>query len=252
MRIAVIGGTGTLGRHVCAELAARGHEVRAIGRSSPDFPVDLTTGDGLSAALDSCNAVVDASNATSAKRAAQVLVEGSRRLLAAEQRAGVGHHVCISIVGCDRVPMGYYKVKVEQEGVVRHDGVPYTIVRATQFHELAAAALGAAGKYRVLPIPRLQLQTVAAAEVARVVADVAAGPPGRDQVQVAGPEVSSARDLARTWRSVTRRPALLVPVPVPGKLGRALRDGALTADDADVLGEITFADWLAANSPDRG
>jgi len=104
----------------------------------------------------------------------------------------------------------------------------------------------------VLPIPRLQLQTVAAAEVARVVADVAAGPPGRDQVQVAGPEVSSARDLARTWRSVTRRPALLVPVPVPGKLGRALRDGALTADDADVLGEITFADWLAANSPDRG
>jgi uncharacterized protein YbjT (DUF2867 family) len=252
MRIAVIGGTGTLGRHVCAELAARGHEVRATGRSSPDFPVDLTTGDGLSAALDSCIAVVDASNATSAKRAAQVLVEGSRRLLAAEQRAGVGHHVCISIVGCDRVPMGYYKMKVEQEGVVRHGGVPYTIVRATQFHELAAAALGAAGKYRVLPVPRLQLQTVAAAEVARVVADVAAGPPGRDQVQVAGPEVSSARDLARTWRSVKRRPALLVPVPVPGKLGRALRDGALTADDADVLGEITFADWLATNSPDRG
>jgi uncharacterized protein YbjT (DUF2867 family) len=251
MRIAVIGGTGTLGRHVCAELAARGHEVRAVGRSSPGFPVDLTTGDGLSAALDGCTAVVDASNATSSKRAAQVLVEGSRRLLAAEQQARVGHHVCISIVGCERVPMGYYKVKVEQEGVVRQGGVPYTIVRATQFHELVAAALGAAGKYRVLPVPNLQLQTVAAAEVARVVADVAAGPPGRNRVQVAGPEVNSARELAHTWRSVTGRPALLVPLPVPGKLGRTLRDGGLTADDADVLGQITFEDWLAANSPGR-
>jgi uncharacterized protein YbjT (DUF2867 family) len=248
MRIAVVGGTGTLGRHVCTELAARGHEVRALGRSSPDFPVDLTTGDGLSKALDGCSAVVDASNATSARRAAQVLVDGSRRLLAAGQQAGVGHHVCISIVGCERVPMGYYKVKVEQERVVRQGSMPHTIVRATQFHELAAAALGAVGKYRLLPVPNLQLQTVAAAEVARVVADVAAAPPGRDRVQVAGPEVTSARDLARTWRSVTGRPALLVPIPVPGKLGRALRNGGLTADDADVLGEITFADWLAAGS----
>jgi uncharacterized protein YbjT (DUF2867 family) len=251
MRIAVIGGTGTLGKHVCAELATRGHEVRPLGRSSTDFPVDLTTGEGLRAALDGCSAVVDAANATSARRAAEVLVEGSRRLLAAEQQAGVGHHVCISIVGCERVPMGYYKVKVEQEGVVRQGGVPYTIVRATQFHELVAAALGAVGKYHVLPVPKLQLQPVAAAEVARVVADVAAGRPGRERVQVAGPEVSSARDLARTWRSVTGRPALLVPLPVPGKLGRALRDGGLTADDADVLGEITFADWLAANTPSR-
>jgi uncharacterized protein YbjT (DUF2867 family) len=248
MRIAVIGGTGTLGRHVCAELVTRGHEVRAIGRSSPDFPVDLTTGDGLDAALNGCGAVVDASNATSARRAAQVLVEGSQRLLAAEQRAGVGHHVCLSIVGCERVPMGYYKVKVDQERVVRQGGVPYTIVRATQFHELAAAALGAAGRYRVLPVPRIQLQTVAAAEVARVVSDVAAAPPGRERVQVAGPEVSSARELARTWRSVTGTPAVLVPIPLPGKLGRVLRAGGLTADDADVVGEITFADWLAASS----
>jgi uncharacterized protein YbjT (DUF2867 family) len=251
MRIAVIGGTGTLGRHVCAELATRGHEVRPVGRSSRDFPVDLTTGDGLRTALDGCSAVVDASNATSAKRAAQVLVGGSRRLLAAEQQAGVGHHVCMSIIGCERVPMGYYKVKVEQEDVVRQGGVPYTIVRATQFHELVAAALGAAGKYRVLPVPKLQLQTVAAAEVARVVADVATGPPGRDRVQVAGPEVSTARELARTWRSVTGHPALLVPVPVPGNLGRTLRSGGLTADDADVLGEITFADWLAASTGNR-
>ena len=252
MRIAIIGGTGTLGRHVAAQLSARGHDVRALSRSSPDFRVDLSSGEGLASALDGCAAVVDASNASSPKRAAQVLVEGSRRLLAAERQAGVRHHICVSIVGCERIPMGYYRVKAEQERVVEHGAVPASIVRATQFHELAAAALSAAGKYRVLPIPRLQLQTVAAAEVASVVADVAEGPSGHRRVQVAGPEITSARELARTWTAVTGRTALMLPLPVPGKLGRALRGGALTADRADVLGATTFADWLLTQRRQAG
>jgi uncharacterized protein YbjT (DUF2867 family) len=245
MRIAIVGGTGTLGRHIVTSLTRRGHEVRALSRSSPDFPVDLVSGTGLDTALDGCAAVVDASNASSARRAAQVLVSGTRRLLTAEQRAGVSHHVCISIVGCEQVPIGYYRVKTEQEQAVERGPVPFSIVRATQFHELAAAALAAAGKYRVLPVPRIRLQTVAAAEVADAVADVTEGEtPGR--IQVAGPEVATARDLARSWQTVTGRTALLLPLPLPGKIGRALRDGALTADHADVLGTITFADWLAA------
>lgn len=249
MRIAIVGGAGTLGRHVTAELAERGHEVRVLSRSSPDYPIDLASGRGLATALDGCAVVVDASNTASPKRAAQVLVEGSRRLLAAEQQAGVSYHVCISIVGCDLVPMGYYRVKVEQEHVVESGPVPHSIVRATQFHELAAAALDAAGKWRILPIPKMKLQTVAAAEVARAVADVAEGQPGRGRVQVGGPEVTSAAALARTWKSVTGRHALSLPVPVPGRLGRALRSGGLTADQADVLGTITFADWLARRRP---
>jgi nucleoside-diphosphate-sugar epimerase len=110
MRIAIVGGTGTLGRHVTAELAARGHDVRVLSRGSAQHPVDLVTGQGLAAALDGCAVVIDASNASAPKRAAQVLVEGSRRLLAAEQQAGVSHHVGISIVGCERVPMGYYRI----------------------------------------------------------------------------------------------------------------------------------------------
>ncbi|HTZ91583.1 MAG TPA: NAD(P)H-binding protein [Streptosporangiaceae bacterium] len=248
MRIAVVGGTGTLGKHIVATLAQRGHEVRVLSRGSPDFPVDLVSGQGLDAALAGCTAVVDASNASSPKRAAQVLVAGTGRLLTAEQLAGVGHHVCISIVGCDRVPMGYYRVKTEQEQAVEHGAVPYSIVRATQFHELANAALTAAGRYRVLPVPSMRLQTVAAAEVAGVVADVSEGDP-RGRVQVAGPQVSTARELARSWRAVTGRSAVLVPLPVPGKIGRALRDGALTTDHADALGTITFADWLAAQHP---
>jgi len=117
MKIAIVGGKGTLGGHVTAELTRRGHEVRVLSRSG-EYQVDLTTGDGLADALRDCDAVVDASNASSAKRARQVLVEGSRRLLAAEAAAGVAHHVCISIVGCDQVPMGYYKVKTDQEHVV--------------------------------------------------------------------------------------------------------------------------------------
>jgi uncharacterized protein YbjT (DUF2867 family) len=160
----------------------------------------------------------------------------------------VSHHVGISIVGCELVPVGYYRVKAEQEQVVSQGPVPWTMVRATQFHELIAMALAAAGKWHILPIPAARLQTVAAAEVARVVADVAEGEPRRGRVQVAGPHVLTAAELARTWKSITGRRALSVPVPVPGQLGRALRAGALTADDADVLGTRTFADWLAAAS----
>jgi uncharacterized protein YbjT (DUF2867 family) len=245
MRIAIVGGTGTLGRHIVSNLAQRGHEVRVLSRSSPEFPVDLVSGSGLEVALEGCDAVADASNASSARRATQVLVSGTRRLLTAEQHAGVSHHVCISIVGCDQVPIGYYRVKTEQEHAVEGGTVPFSIVRATQFHELASAALAAAGKYRVLPVPRMRLQTVAAAEVASVVADVTEGEP-RGCVHVAGPEVATARDLARTWQAVTGRSALMVPLPVPGKIGRALRSGALTTDHADVLGTVTFADWLSA------
>jgi uncharacterized protein YbjT (DUF2867 family) len=246
MRIAIVGGGGTLGRQVTAELAGRGHEVRVLSRSSPQHPVDLVTGQGLPAALDGCEVVVDASNAAAPRRAAQVLVEGSRRLLAAEQQAGARHHVAISIVGCERVPMGYYRVKAKQEQVVERGPVPWSTVRATQFHELVAMALAAAGKWRVLPIPAARLQTIAAAEVARVVADVAEGEPDRGRIQVAGPQLTTAAELAHTWKSVTGRRALSVPVPVPGKLGRALRAGALTAEDADVLGTQTFGDWLSA------
>lgn len=245
MRIAIVGGTGTLGKHIVANLQHRGHEIRVLSRSSPDFPVDLVSGKGLDTALDGCAAVVDASNASSPKRAEQVLVAGTRRLLAAEQRVGVSHHVCISIVGCERVPMGYYRVKTKQEQAVEHGPVPASIVRATQFHELVSAALAAAGRYRVLPVPRMRLQTVAAVDVASVVADVAEGEP-RGRIQVAGPQVLTARDLARTWRAATGRTAVMLPLPVPGRIGGALRDGALTVDHADVLGTITFADWLSA------
>jgi uncharacterized protein YbjT (DUF2867 family) len=245
MKIAIIGATGTLRRHVAEELRARGHDVRGLSRRSPDHPVDLTTGAGLDTALKDCEVVVDASN-NSGRRAAATLVEGSRRLLEAERAAGVGHHVCVSVVGCDRLPDSYSRTKAEQERVVQDGDVPWSIVRGTQFHEFVADLLAMAGRWRVLPVPDIPLQTVAVTEMAKAVADVAEGEPLRGRIEVVGPEVSNARDLARQWRSVTGRHALRIPLPMPGKAGRALREGNYTSEHPDVQGRLRFADWLRA------
>lgn len=247
MKIAIVGGTGTLGRQVASELRNRSHDIRVLSRNAPGYRVNLATGEGLATALAGCEVVIDASNNQS-KNAAAILVDGSRRLLSAAREAGAVHHVCVSIVGCERVPMGYFKVKSEQEGVVEHGQVPWTIVRATQFHELAAAALESAARWRVVPVPQVQLQTVSSAEVARVIADVAEDRPRRSRVEVAGPEVTTVRELARTWRQASERSLALVPVRLPGKLGRALRTGALTNPSPTVLGTQPFSAWLEASA----
>jgi uncharacterized protein YbjT (DUF2867 family) len=242
MEIAIVGGTGTLGRRVTEELRGRGHQVRVLSRHAPDYQVDLTTGAGLAEALAGCQVVVDASNNAS-RTAAATLAGGTRRLLAAGQAAGVAHHVCVSVIGCERVPLSYFRVKAEQEDAVGDGPVPWTIVRAAQFHEYIAAVLGAAARYGVIPVPRAVLQPVASEEVARAVADAAAGGARRDRVSIAGPEVADLRDLARTWRRAAGRRAALVPLPLPGGLGRALCAASLTDSHPDVRGGLTFAAW---------
>ena len=246
-----MGGTGTLGRQIVEELRSRGHEVRVISRSAPDYRVDLTTGAGLDDAVSGCDVVVDASN-NSTKNASATLVAGSRRLLAAGQRAGVAHHVCVSVVGCERVPMGYFQVKAAQEVAVTEGPVPWTIVRATQFHEYLAAMLGAGARYGLLPVPPGLVQPVASAEVARLVAQVAMRGPRRGRVEIGGPEVSAFRPLIKTWRRAAGKQAVLVPLPLPGALGRALRDGALTTTHPDVRGELTFRSWAEQGWPVPG
>ena len=244
MRIAILGGTGTLGSRVADEIRRREHEVRILSRKAPRYRVDLTTGEGLAAALVGCDVVVDASNDTS-KTAAATLVDGSRRLLAAEQAAGVHHHLAVSIVGCERVPLGYFRVKADQERIVEEGPVPWSLVRATQFHEYVATMLDGLSGWHVLPIPAVLVQAVACAEVAATVAEIAVGTPRRRRIEVAGPEIVQAGELARAWRAITHHPALLVPLPLPGALGRALRGGALTSKHPDVRGTIRFASWLA-------
>jgi uncharacterized protein YbjT (DUF2867 family) len=248
MVIAVTGGTGTLGRHVVQELERRGHEVRALSRSSPEHPVDLIAGTGLAAALEGVDAVVDASNAGPSRDAAEaLLVEGNRRLLDAERAAGVAHHVGVSIVGIDRVPYGYYQVKLAQEGVVRGGPVPWTIVRATQFHQLVARYFGRMARYRLLPGAAIPLQPVDPCEVAVVLADTAEDEASGEITRYAGPERRLVRELAQTWRLETGRRALVVPVPLPGAIGRALRAGGLTEPGA-WTGRMTFAEWLSRSA----
>jgi len=255
MKIAIVGGTGTLGRQVAEELRARGHEVRVLSRNAPQYRVDLATGDGLKEAAGGCDVVVDASN-NSSKNAAATLVEGTRRLLAAGQAAGVAHHVCVSIVGCELVHMTYFQVKAAQEDVVSRAAVPWTIVRATQFHEYVAAMMDAAARDRAVPVPNALLQPVACAEVARVVADVAERGPRHGRTEIGGPEVASLRELAETWRRAAGKHPVLIPVPLPGRLGRALRGGALTTGQPDVRGGLTFTAWadqaLAGRPPGAG
>jgi uncharacterized protein YbjT (DUF2867 family) len=248
MRVAVVGGTGTIGRRVVAALGRGGHEVRVLTRRAREYPVDLRTGAGIRVALEGCDVVVEASNGPPTSRARTVLVEGARRLLEAEQRVGVHHHVCVSIVGIEDVPFGYYRVKVEQESVVQQGGVAWSIVRSTQFHDLLGAMLWAAGRWHVLPAARGKFQPVDVAEAADAVAIIATGAPRLAHTTIAGPEVLDLRALGRLCRQTTGRHAIEVPVPLPRKLGRALRDGRLTCAEPDIRGTRTFAAWLKANA----
>jgi uncharacterized protein YbjT (DUF2867 family) len=231
LEIAVRGATGTLGREVVAELGRRGHAVR--------------TGEGLAAALDGVEAVVDAANGRPGRDARHVLLTGTSRLLEAEAAAGVGHHVGVSVIGAERIPWGYYEVKCRQEELVRGGGIPWTIVRCTQFHGVVASVFARTARAHVLPGADLPLQPVDPREVAVVLADaVEAGPSGA-AIEFAGPQRRTLRELAETWRLETGRHAVLVPLPVPGAAWRALRAGGLTNAGA-WTGRTTFSSWVTA------
>lgn len=257
MRVAVIGGTGGLGSLLVAELAARGDVVRAVSRRAPaegTLPAgveharaDLASGDGVREALDGVEAVLDASNER--RRARDVLVDGTLRLVAAGADAGVRHHVAISIVGCDRVPHPYYEAKVAQEEALAGGTVPWTLLRATQFHTLPAGVFAAAARMRVLPKVRIPLQPIDTGVVARRLAELLhAGPAGR-AADVAGPRVEPLDEMAAAWRTHDGR--RLLPLRIPpralGKGAREMAEGKLT-DPAAATDGPTFAQWLAART----
>ncbi|WP_432545432.1 SDR family oxidoreductase [Kineococcus sp. SYSU DK004] len=248
MRIAVAGGTGTVGRHVVAAAEARGHETVVLSRSTG---VDLVAGTGLDAALDGVDAVVDVASVPtqSAKASTAFFRAVTTHLLAAGERAGVRRHVALSIVGSDRAPHGYYAGKAVQEDLVARGPVPWTLLRATQFHEFAGQLLGQLSLGPLALVPVMRSQPVAAREVAErlvVLAEegVAGAAPGRAR-DLGGPEVLRMADAVRAYARATGRRGPVVEVPLPGAMGRAFRDGTLVAGpDAD-RGTQTFAQWLA-------
>ena len=243
MRIAVAGGTGVVGRYVVEAVRAAGHETVAISRSAG---VDLVTGTGLADALKGADAVIDVSNTTSLSpsKAVQFFSTATSHLLAAEADAGVRHHVALSIVGIDRVPTGYYAGKLRQEELIEAGPVPWTVLRATQFHEFPAQLLDRI-KGPVVPVPAGPAATVAAREVAAQLLTLAVGPAVGQAPELARPEVHPLPALVRQVMRVAGRRGVVVPVRLPGRTGRLTARGALLPTGPGPRGQQTFAEWLA-------
>ena len=232
MRIAVLGGSGTLGRAVVAAAKAAGHDPGAISRSGA-IRADVVTGEGLAAALANAEAVVDATNTLDTA----ALVAGTRNAVAAT----TGHFVGISIVGIDDAPFAYYRAKVEQEQLVaahpRH-----TILRITQFHDLVARF--ARGKLGVAIAPRgARVQPIDIADVAPLVVEAAVARPRGRLPDIGGPLVEDMATLIRRYTRATGHRRVVVALPLPGALGRFLRAGRLCCPDRKI-GKTTFDDWL--------
>jgi uncharacterized protein YbjT (DUF2867 family) len=247
MRIAVAGGTGVVGRHLVTALGAAGHEPVVLARS---VGVHLTTGGGLGDALREVEVVVDVSNVTTTRRAVAERFFGAaaRHLLDAGARAGVGHHVVLSIVGVDRVDQGYYEGKRLQERLVLDGPVPASVLRATQFHEFAGQLLQRLGRSPVVAVPRMLSQPIAASEVAEALVDLALAEPAGRVPDLAGPRREEMPDLVRRLlRSRgSRRPVL--PLPLPGRVGRGMAGGGLLPTGDGPRGRVDFDAWLAGSS----
>ena len=247
MRIAVAGATGRIGHLTIAALEAAGHQTVPISRGSG---VDAYTGDGLADALAGAVALIDSTNTPAQDEAEIVDFFGTvtKNLLAAGEKAGVRHHVLLSIVGIERnrrTP--HYAGKREQERLVADGPVPWSIVRATQFHDFAAMVAGWAEKDGTATIAPLLVQPIAPADVAAVLADVAAGTPLGTRLDIAGPETQDLVDMARRTFIVRGQDIKLVPT-WRGSFGTDMAGEALLPGDDARLGPTTFDDWLAAGA----
>ena len=245
MRIAVAGGTGLVGAHVVVALSDAGHEPVVLARSRG---VDITTGTGLDVALAGVEAVIDVSNVTTARRIQSVsfFAIGTARLLAAGHRAGVRHHVALSIVGVDRVGFGYYEGKRRQEALVLAGRVPGSVLRATQFHEFPGQLLLRMRGPLAL-MPRMRIQPVAAREVAAELVALTCGSAQGMAPELAGPQVHELVDLARRVISTRRQHQLVVGIQLPGAAGRAMAGGALLPTRPGPRGSLTFEQWLTTD-----
>ncbi|KFK86467.1 nucleoside-diphosphate sugar epimerase [Streptomyces sp. JS01] len=237
--ILVTGATGTLGRQVAERLRTEGADVRRLSRRSPSYAVDLRDGQGLDAAVEGADVIV---HCASTPRGGDDRAAGF--LINAAQRAGTPHLVYISIVGVDRLPLGYYTVKHRVERMIEDSGLGATILRTTQFHDLALRILSGAARLPVLPVPAgVSLQPVDSGEVAdRLTALALAGPAGRVP-DLGGPEVRTLTDLAGAYLRATGRRRRVVPVRLAGQAYAGYRRGDHLAPE-HAGGTVTFEEFL--------
>jgi uncharacterized protein YbjT (DUF2867 family) len=243
MRIVVAGGTGTVGRHVGRIAEQRGHDVVPLSRGSGH---DLVSGAGLDEALSGASAVIDVANivSLSAKRSVAFFSAVTRNLLAAEARTGVGHHVALSIVGIDAIDVGYFAGKLAQERMLATGGVPYSLLRATQFHGFAGQVVPRGRLGPLVMVPAAPIRPVAEFEVAAaLVSAVEAGPQGR-LPDLAGPRDEQLVDMVRRLLRAEGSRLRPVEVSLPGAYWRGTGSGALRGGADAARGAITFDEWL--------
>jgi uncharacterized protein YbjT (DUF2867 family) len=246
MKIVVIGGHGRIGSRLVEQLEEQGHDPLAADLRSG---VNTLTGEGLGEALSGADVVVDVSNAPSFEDAP--VLEFFRRstgnILAAEKVAGVAHHVALSVVGADRLPdSGYLRAKIAQERLIKASGIPYSIVRATQFFEFVKDMADAATDGDTVRVPAALIQPIAADDVAAAVCRVSVDTPVNGIVEVGGPEPLRFDELIRSDLSARNDPRHVVADPDARYFGTTLADTSLLPGEHARLAETRFADWLGA------
>ena len=212
--------------------------------------IDLESGEGLGEALESIDVVIDVSSKLTQRgdESREFFGQVTRNLLKAEAHAGITHHVALSIVGIDKAPSGYYAGKVLQEELLAESSVPWTLMRATQFHEFACQIYGAVSLGPIVLVPRMICEPVSAAEVAHRLLDLAEGSAAGRVKDFGGPGRESLPNMVRAYARTTGKRAPIVAIPLPGALGRAMRNGSLVAGPNADRGSVKFSEWLADRS----
>lgn len=249
MKIVVLGGTGLIGSKVVHILEEQGHDVLAASART----VDVLTGKGLGEGLRGAQVVVDLTNSPSFEDSAVMnfFVTSARNLFPAETAAGIKLHVALSIAGTDRmVNIGYMRAKAAQEEAIKASGVPYTIVRATQFFEFIGSLADAATSGKTVRLSNVLMQPIAADDIAAAVAKIALEPPKNGYIYVAGPDQRTQDELARELLKARNDPRQVVTDPTLGYFGGQVPENALVPDHADRLGAIHFSDWLFRSQPE--
>ena len=244
MKIVVIGGTGLIGSKTVAILRQGGHEVVA---ASPKSGVNSVTGEGLQQALTGAQVVIDLANAPSWEDQAvlEFFQASGRNLLAAEAKAGVQHHVALSIAGTDRMPdNGYFRAKVAQEKLIVNSAIPYTIVRATQFMEFLGGIADSGMVGNVVKLAPGQFQPIASDDVAANVADVALAAPRNGIVEIAGPERAPLNEFIARYLKAVGDPRQVVADPEARYFGGKVEELSLVPMGEARLGRIGLDEWL--------
>jgi uncharacterized protein YbjT (DUF2867 family) len=243
MKIVVIGGTGLIGSKTVAILRQGGHEVVA---ASPQSGINTITGEGLKEGLRDAQVMIDLANSPSFedKAVLEFFQTSGRNLLAAEAAAGVRHHVALSIVAIDRTDNGYFRAKVAQEKLIVAAGIPYTIVRATQFMEFLGGIADSSADGNIVRLPPILFQPIAADDVAANVAEVALAAPRNGIVEIAGPERAPFNDIVTRYLKAVGDKRDVVRDPEARYWGGRVEERSLVPLGEARLGRIGLAEWL--------